>query len=73
VLFSVLVIDWVLGLDRGFQAAVLTMVVLPPPFVIPLYLQRADQDDRTYVVNTLSLSTLVTLFAFAIVSVLFAG
>jgi tRNA nucleotidyltransferase (CCA-adding enzyme) len=30
---------------------------------IPLYLQRADQDDRTYVVNTLSLSTLVTLFA----------
>lgn len=51
----------------------MTMVVLPPPFVIPLYMQRADQDDRTYVVNTLSLSTLVTLFAFAIVSVLFAG
>ena len=54
-------------------AAVMTMVVLPPPFVIPLYMQRAGQDDRTYVVNTLSLSTLVTLFAFAIVSVLFAS
>ncbi len=73
VLFSVFVIDRLLGLDRGFQAAVLTMVVLPPPFVIPLYMQRADQDDRAYVVNTLSLSTLVTLFAFAIVTVLFAG
>jgi malate permease and related proteins len=72
VLFSVVVIDRLLGLDRGFQVAVLTMVVLPPPFVIPLYMQRADQDDRAYVVNTLSLSTLVTLFAFAIVSVLFA-
>jgi predicted permease len=73
VLFSSFVIDRALGLDRGFQAAVLTMVVLPPPFVIPLYLHKADQDDRAYVVNTLSLSTLVTLFAFAIVSVLFAG
>ena len=73
VLFSVLVIDRVLGLDRGFQAAVMTMVVLPPPFVIPLYMQRADQLDQTYVVNTLSLFTLVTLFAFALVSVLFVG
>jgi len=36
--FNVVVIDGLLGLDRLFQAAVMTMAVLPPPFVIPLYL-----------------------------------
>jgi hypothetical protein len=40
-LFVVLVVDGLLGLDRLFQAAVLTMAILPPPFVIPLYLRAA--------------------------------
>ena len=72
VLFSVFVIDRLLGLDRGFQAAVLTMIVLPPPFVIPLFIKADDQANRTFVVNTLSLSTLVTLFAFAVVTMIYA-
>ena len=77
--FNTLVIDGLLHLDRLFQAAVLTMAVLPPPFVIPLYLrQPADGDDATaaeheYVVSTLSLATVATLVAFVVVSVLYAG
>jgi malate permease and related proteins len=70
-LISVVLIDQVLQLDRGFQAAVLTMIILPPPFVIPLFIPEADRSNRTYVVNTLSLATVVTLFAFAIVTMIY--
>jgi malate permease and related proteins len=64
-------IDRVLQLDRGFQAAVMTMIILPPPFVIPLFIPEADRLNRTFVVNTLSLATVVTLFAFAIVTAVY--
>ncbi len=68
---SGLVVDRLLQLDRGFQAAVMTMIILPPPFVIPLFIPEADRANRTYVVNTLSLATVSTLFAFAVVTVVF--
>ncbi|MCO6453320.1 MAG: hypothetical protein J5I90_21235 [Caldilineales bacterium] len=62
--------NW-LGLDPVFQAAALTMVILPPPFVIPLFMSNSDGDDTDYVLNTLTLATLVTLVAYTIVPVLF--
>lgn len=71
-LINAVVIDRLLQLDRAFQAAVLTMIVLPPPFVIPLFIKADDPANRTFVVNTLSLATLVTLFAFAIVTISYA-
>ncbi len=71
-LVNTFVIDRLAHLDRGFQAAVLTMFVLPPPFVIPLFIQESNDRDRAFVVNTLSLATLVTLFAFATISILYA-
>lgn len=51
--FNTIVIDGLLHLDHLFQAAVMTMAVLPPPFVIPLYLHAraggspADGDAST--------------------------
>jgi hypothetical protein len=78
-MFNAVVIDGLLHLDRLFQAAVLTMAVLPPPFVIPLYLRRAAPGDdaraadHEYVLSTLSLATVATLVAFVVVSVLYAG
>lgn len=71
-LLNFLVIDRLLHLDPLFQAAVMTMFILPPPFVIPLFMTGAAPDERYYVVNTLSLATLVTLFAFAVVSIFYA-
>jgi predicted permease len=78
VVFNWLVIDMWLGLDRLFQAAVMTMAVLPPPFVVPLYMARArgrdvsDDPDHDYLANTLSLATIVTLVAITIVGVVYA-
>jgi hypothetical protein len=68
---SVFVVGRLLGLDQEFQAAVLTMVLLPPPFVIPMFMARATEEDANYVVNTLTLATLVTLFAYALVPTIF--
>ena len=65
------VVDRLLNLDTGFQAAVLTMFILPPPFVIPLFMTSAEKEDRDYVLNSLTLAILVTIFAFTIVSVLY--
>jgi predicted permease len=77
--FNIVVIDGLLGLDRLFQAAVMTMAILPPPFVVPLYMARAIRGDpehdpeHSYTVNTLSLATLVTLAAIVVVGVVYAG
>jgi malate permease and related proteins len=77
--FDAIVIDRLLGLDRLFGAAVLTMAVLPPPFVIPLYLPgptvvdtEALRDER-YTMNTLSLATLSTLVAIVVVTAAYAA
>ena len=59
------------GLEAGFQAAVLTMFILPPPFIIPLFMPQAARADRDYVLNTLTLATLATLFAVSLVSLLY--
>jgi malate permease and related proteins len=70
VLLVVFVVNTLLGGDRLFAAAVMTMVVLPAPFVAPLFMGAAPADERTFVVNTLSLMTLVTLAAFTVVTIL---
>jgi len=74
--FDRIVVEGLLGLDRLFGAAVLTMAVLPPPFVIPLYMRGgggADDRERGYVTDTLSLGTLATLVAVPIIAAAFAA
>lgn len=68
---SLLLVGRWLGLDSVFQAAVLTMVILPPPFVIPLFARDADVADTDYIVNTLTLATIITLLAYTLVPVFF--
>jgi predicted permease len=77
--FNIVVIDGLLGLDRLFQAAVMTMAILPPPFVVPLYMARASDHDisadpeHDYTVNSLSLATIATLVAITVVGVVYGG
>ncbi len=68
--FNVFVVGRLLGLDTTYQAAVMTMAILPPPFVIPLFMQNVEPKERAYVVNTLSLATIVTLVAYVFVTLL---
>jgi predicted permease len=74
IVFDIVVVDGLLHLDRLQQAAVMTMAVLPPPFVIPLFVPPDSRwaFDREYAIATISLATVVTLVAFSVVAVVFA-
>lgn len=59
-----LVFDRVLGLDPIYRHALFTLMVLPPPFIVPLFIPASRRDDLAYVNNVLSLSSLCSIAAF---------
>ena len=58
-----------LGLDAGFEVALLTLIALPPPFVIPIFMRDRDEGDLGYTLNTIALATLVALGGVSLVTV----
>lgn len=58
------VISGWLGLPPIVEAAVFTLLILPPPFIVPIFLPRSRRDEITYANNVLSLHTVVSLVAF---------
>jgi len=70
-LLNTFLLDGLLHLDRGFQAALMTLLILPPSFITLLYLPEGDAETQAYVVNTLSLSTLLTLILFPLVTLVY--
>jgi predicted permease len=68
---NLVLVSRLLDLEVGFQSAVLTMFVLPPPFVMPLFMSKASVDERNYVLNTLTVATLLALFVYAVVTIIF--
>lgn len=58
------VVEGMLGLPPIFSHAVFTFVILPPPFIVPLYVPAAARDDLAYSNNVLSLYTVFSIVAF---------
>jgi len=54
--------------EAGLTAAINVMFILPPPFVLPVFADDADQ--RVYVSSALSVSTLVAIVGFAVLAAL---
>ena len=54
--------------DVNLTPAINVMFILPPPFVLPVFADDADQ--RVYVSSALSMSTLVSIAGFAVLAVL---
>ena len=54
--------------QANLTAAINVMFILPPPFVLPVFADDADQ--RTYVSSVLSVSTLVAIAGFALMAAL---
>ncbi|WP_119067248.1 AEC family transporter [Aggregatilinea lenta] len=69
-ILSRLLIRDLLDLDASFEAALFTMLILPPPFIIPLYMRTDLPDERRYVNNVLTLYTLASVAVFAVYAVL---
>jgi hypothetical protein len=55
-----------LELPVGFEAALFILLILPPPFIIPLYMKSGMPDEEAFVNNILTLHTLASLIVFAI-------
>lgn len=63
---SRVVVRNVLRLDPAFEAAVFTFLILPPPYVVPLFMKSDAVDERTYANNVLSVYTVVSLVIFVV-------
>lgn len=53
-----------LNLESIYNIALMTMLIMPPPFIIPLFIKEKDLSSRKYIYNTLSLSTLLSIAIF---------
>lgn len=53
--------------DPLLVRALYVMFVLPPPFVMPLFMADDDLENKRYVLNTLSLGTVIALAFFLVV------
>ena len=60
-----------MGLDKIYEYALLTMFLLPPPFVIAIYMKQDDKSDLDYVNNTLSFGTVVSVLAIMGISIFY--
>lgn len=61
-----------LQLDPLYSAALYTFAVLPPPFILPLFINKAP-GTKALINNTLVLYSLFSLFAFSLLSLFFTG
>lgn len=69
-ILNAVVIRGLLKLDAPFEIALFTLSILPPPFIVPLYMPPGMPDERRYVNNVLMLYTVATIIIFAVYFVL---
>jgi predicted permease len=50
-----------LQLEQSFEVALFTLLILPPPFIIPLYMRPELDKEKKYVSNVLTLYTVVSI------------
>jgi hypothetical protein len=64
---NLVLVQGLLDLEEGFAAALFTLLILPPPFIVPLYMRAdASADERRYINNLLTLYTIATIVIFTI-------
>lgn len=65
IILSAFVVQQLLGLNEYFQAAIFTLLILPPPFIIPLYMRPESSSEKRYVNNVLTIYTIFTILLFS--------
>jgi malate permease and related proteins len=56
-----------LQLDRLFEAALFTLLILPPPFIVPLYApSNLGDEEKQYINNVLTIHTMISVTVFII-------
>ncbi len=65
-LLNAVLIRGLLDLEQDFETALFTLLILPPPFIIPLYFKPGLDDERRYVTNVLMVYTVVSVAIYAV-------
>jgi len=66
ILLNTFVIGRFLQLGHTFQAALYTIFILPPPFVLPFYMRGAKDEHRQMVLSTISVHIVISLLAYIV-------
>jgi len=54
-----------LQLERLFESALFTLLILPPPFIVPLYARsNLDTEEKQYINNVLTIHTIISITLF---------
>lgn len=68
---NIFVIRGWLHLEPAFEAALFTLLVLPPPFIIPLYMRPEPAEEKYYVNNVLALYTIFSVVIYIVYFVVY--
>jgi predicted permease len=60
------VLDGALGLSSNFQAAFFTLLILPPPFIIPIFMKEGLDEEKAFINNALMLHTVASIILFIV-------
>ena len=55
-----------LSLPLPFERAIVTFLLLPPPYIIPLFMKEDQRAEKEYVHSVLSLYTVITVALFVL-------
>jgi predicted permease len=56
-----------LGLEKIFETALFTLLILPPPFILPLYTRaNLESEEKQYINNVLVLHTMISIGIFLV-------
>ena len=59
-----LILKNILGLPFGYEAALFTLFIAPPPFIIPIFMRKEDTIERGVINTTLTFYTIISLILF---------
>jgi predicted permease len=68
-LLNTFIVEKLLDLDEMYKMAVYTMFVLPPTFVIPVFIE-GECEEKSFVLNFLSIHVILSLIAFILLLML---
>lgn len=64
---NIFLIRGLLQLERLFEVALFTLFILPPPFIVPLYVrQDITADEKRYINNVLTLHAVISIAVYIV-------
>ncbi|MCL4299858.1 MAG: AEC family transporter [Anaerolineae bacterium] len=69
-ILNTFIIGELLQLEKPFAAALFTLLILPPPFIIPLYMRTDLVQEKRYINNVLTLYTVISIAIYTVYFIL---